>query len=155
MIIISKTEGPRREDARMRHVLSENRETIQQIKKAISGSQSSVPTIDSPSLEVTRSFGYRATAGQAVTSPYISLSHNGRVVVVDYETGRQLHHLGDIRGPRRSQRFVLASAKNSYYVPVDERIGNCLIELDGTPVHDKQTEEALKAEIALRLGFRA
>src|SRR5439155_20054498 len=67
----------------------------------------------------------------AEAEPSIPISINGRVVSVDRNTGRQLHHIGDIRNRGGAQVFVLATKRNGFFSPVDETIAQALAGLDG------------------------
>jgi hypothetical protein len=142
--ILSRQDGPRKEDAAMKRILTENRGTIDQIKRAITGGGARTRIIETPSPEVTRAYGTRRSAAEKSVTPYIRLSPNGRVVVADFESGRQLHHVGDLRGPRQALR---------YFAPLDAAVAERLAALDGTVVTDANTEDGLKREIAARLGI--
>ncbi|MDE4909603.1 MULTISPECIES: hypothetical protein [unclassified Methylobacterium] len=137
----------------MKRILTENRGTIDQIKRAITGGGARTRIIETPSPEVTRAYGTRRSAAEKSVTPYIRLSPNGRVVVADFESGRQLHHVGDLRGPRQALRFVLATKENGYFAPLDAAVAERLAALDGTVVTDANTEDGLKREIAARLGI--
>jgi len=151
--ILSRQEGPRKEDAKMERILRENRGTIERMKHAITGGAARPPTIEPPAPEVARAFGYRRPAGERTVAPYVRLSPNGRVVIADAESGRQLHHLGNLRGSRQAVRFVLASKENGYYAPLDAAVAEPLATLDGMAVSDADAEDCLKKEIAARLGL--
>ncbi|MCB4806192.1 hypothetical protein QO001_005600 [Methylobacterium brachiatum] len=137
----------------MKRILRENRGTIDQIKHAITGGGALARIIEAPSPEVTRTYGTRRAAPEKSVAPYIRLSPNGRVVVADFESGRQLHHVGDLRGPRQAPRFVLATKENGYFAPLDTAISERLAALDGTVVAEGDAEDRLKREIAARLGI--
>ncbi|WP_289016090.1 hypothetical protein [uncultured Methylobacterium sp.] len=151
--ILSRQDGPRKEDAKIERILHENRGTIDRIKQAITGGAVRPPAIEVPRPEVTQAFGYRRPAGERTVTPYVRLSPNGRVVIADFETGRQLHHLGDLRGSRQALRFVLASKENGYFAPLDASVAEPLAPLDGMVVPDADTEDRLKREIAARLDI--
>ena len=137
----------------MERILRENRGTIERMKHAITGGAARPPTIEPPAPEVARAFGYRRPAGERTVAPYVRLSPNGRVVIADAESGRQLHHLGNLRGSRQAVRFVLASKENGYYAPLDAAVAEPLATLDGMAVSDADAEDCLKKEIAARLGL--
>ena len=85
--------------------------------------------------------------------PYVRVSVNGRVVVADQETSRQLHFLGEIRGPRRSQRFVLATERNGFFARVEEELERTLADLDGRAITSEFSEDDLVDVITERLGI--
>ncbi len=153
--IISKRDGPRKEDVAIKRFLQENRGTIGQIKQALTGGglPARKPSIEAPPPEVTRMFGYRRTEGAREAAPYLRISPNGRVVIADYDTGRQIHHIGDLRGTGTARRLVLATKQNGYFAPLDPDIVAPLASLDASPVPDTQAEDGLKQEIATRLGL--
>jgi hypothetical protein len=78
---------------------------------------------------------------------------NGRVISVDRNTSRQLHHIGDVRNRSGEQVFVLATKQNGYFSPVDETIAQALAGLDGSRLAATYTEEQLAADIGLKLGI--
>ena len=49
--------------------------------------------------------------------------------MVDENSGRQLHHIGDLRFRDGSDVFVLATKANQYFSPVDEGIAAALSDL--------------------------
>ncbi|MEM8952386.1 MAG: hypothetical protein AAGC99_24015, partial [Pseudomonadota bacterium] len=84
---------------------------------------------------------------------YVRISVNGRVVVADQETSKQLHFLGEIRGPRRSQHFVLATRENGFFALIEEELGTKLADLDGSAITSEFSEDDLIGTIAERLGI--
>ena len=82
------------------------------------------------------------------------ISVNGRVVVADQQTSRQLHFLGEIRGPRRSQHFVLATKKNGFFALIDQELEEPLADLDGREFNSNFSEDDLIEAITERLGIR-
>ena len=78
---------------------------------------------------------------------------NGRVISKDQNTGRQLHHIGDVRNRNGEQIFVLATKQNGFFSPVDETIGEALAGLDGSRLTATYTEEQLAADIGAKLGI--
>ncbi|MDH3659118.1 MAG: hypothetical protein OEU92_03650, partial [Alphaproteobacteria bacterium] len=107
--IISKRDGPRREDVTARRLLGENRGTIHKMVDHLTGGQlrSQAQKPAAPKQEGLIIHTGRAIDSRDAARPYVRVSVNGRVVIADQETSRQLHFLGEVRGPRRSQRFVL------------------------------------------------
>lgn len=154
--VISPRDGPRREDVEARRVIAENRATIEKFADHLTGGgwrqRLRPPAV--PAEEPSRSARSVATPSRSgVPQPYVRISANGRVVVVDLGSGRQLAFLGEIRGGRGTRRFVLATAGNGFFSPLAEAESAALGAFDGTPLPDEAAEERLKADIAARLGF--
>jgi hypothetical protein len=78
---------------------------------------------------------------------------NGRVIVVDFNSGRQLHHIGEIRGQGPTRRFILATRANRFFAPLEDDLADVLQDLDGAPTSDDAAEEELVQRIDARLGF--
>ena len=91
--------------------------------------------------------------GQTEARPYVRISPNNRVVVVDEETGRQMHFVGELRRVEGRRRFALATRENRFFSPVEGGIAAALTDLDGREVAGTMAERALADEIAARLGF--
>ena len=126
--IISKRDGPRREDVQVKRLIEQNRSTIARLADQISGggySASRKPR-QQPKAEglIIHVGGSAATATEA--SPSIRVTMNGRVISKDQNTGRQLHHIGDVRNRNGEQIFVLATKQNGFFSPVDETIAEAL-----------------------------
>ena len=155
--IISKRDGPRREDVAARRLLKENRATIHKMMDHLSGgqlrTQAKKPAVPEPEGLIIHTS--RAIDSRDATSPYVRISVNGRVVVADQETSRQLHFLGEIRGPRRSQRFVLATKKNGFFALVEDEIEQKLADLDGRMLAPDFSEDDLVKTITKRLGIES
>lgn len=79
-----------------------------------------------------------------------------RVVrVVEGETGRRLHMLGEIQLVGRIWRFVLATRGNGFPSALNSAMAARLAQLDGAPMGGPRTNEALAAEISSLLGYDA
>jgi len=153
--IISKRDGPRREDVQVKRLIEQNRSTIVRLADQISGggySASRKPR-QQPKAEglIIHVGGGAATVAEA--KPSIRVTMNGRVISKDQNTGRQLHHIGDIRNRDGEQIFVLGTKQNGFFSPVDEAIGEALTELDGSRLTSTYTEEQLAADIGAKLGI--
>ncbi|MBA1142959.1 hypothetical protein [Mesorhizobium neociceri] len=153
--IISKRDGPRREDVQVKRLIEQNRSTIVRLADQISGggySASRKPR-QQPKAEglIIHVGGSAATAAEA--SPSIRVTMNGRVISKDQNTGRQLHHIGDVRNRNGEQIFVLATKQNGFFSPVDEIIAEALAGLDGSRLTATYTEEQLAADIGAKLGI--
>jgi hypothetical protein len=152
--IISKRDGPRREDAQVKHLIEQNRPTIERIADQISGGGYSAmrQPRQQPKAEglIIHVGGGSPVAAEA--DPSIRVTMNGRVISVDRNTSRQLHHIGDIRNRDGEQVFVLATKRNGFFAPVADSVAEALIELDGARLDAARTEEQLAAEIGEKLG---
>lgn len=156
--IISKRDGPRREDVAAKHLLRENRGTIHKMMDHLTGGQlSSRQQKPAPAPETDRLIIHtgRVTDARATARPYVRISVNGRVVVADQETSRQLHFLGEIRGPRRSQRFILATKENGFYALVEDDLREKVADLDGKEIAHDFSEDDLIKTLSQRLGIKA
>ena len=153
--IISKRDGSRREDVAMKRLIEQNRATITRLADHISGGSYSAGKVPKPKPEaqglIIHSVGSARPAVEA--SPRIRISLNGRVIMVDENSGRQLHHIGDLRRRDGSDVFVLATKANRYFSPVDEEIAAALADLDGGRLGPDYGEEQLAADIGNRLGM--
>ncbi len=153
--IISKRDGPRREDVQVKRLIEQNRSTIVRLADQLSagGYSASKRPRQQPKAEglIIHVGGGSASASEARPSVHVSM--NGRVVSKDQNTGRQLHHIGDIRNRDGEQVFVLATRQNGYFAPVDENVSEALTELDGLRLTATHTEEQLVADISAKLGI--
>ena len=152
--IISKPNGPRREDAAAKHYLRENSATIMKIANHLSGGRLNQNPPVVPSATMPRNARSPAVVRRnEEPRPYASVSLNGRVVVVDFNTGRQLLHLGEIRGRGAGRRFLLATTENHFFEPLDPSLQALLADIDGRPAPDDLALDALVATIDTRLGY--
>lgn len=155
--IISKRSGPRREDLKARALIERNRDTIARLadqlsQGAYSASRNTAARAEpAPRGLIVSDLG--SAPGGDRPKPYIRISANRRVVVVDYETGRQMHHLGEVRRMAGQLRFVLATKANGFFSPVDPAIAERLAALDGATIGPDRDEAALAAEITGCLGY--
>jgi hypothetical protein len=153
--IISKRDGPRREDIQVKRLIEQNRSTIVRLADQISGggySASRKPRQEPKAEGLIIHVGGSATTA-AEAKPSIHVTMNGRVISKDQNTGRQLHHIGDIRNRSGDQIFVLATKQNGFFSPVDETVAEALVDLDGSRLADIYTEEQLAADISAKLGI--
>ncbi|TIU95256.1 MAG: hypothetical protein E5W09_21285 [Mesorhizobium sp.] len=153
--IISKRDGPRREDVQVKRLIEQNRSTIIRLADQISGggySASRKPR-QQPKAEGLIIHVGGSAAHVAEAKPSIHVTMNGRVISKDQNTGRQLHHIGDIRNRGGDQTFVLATKQNGFFSPVDEIIAEALADLDGSRLASTYTEEQLAADIGAKLGI--
>jgi len=157
--IISKRDGPRREDVEAKRVIQQNRGTIEKLANHLSAGRygemrkAAAEPVATEVFQKSLHSGYTPGSQPAVSRPYVRISPNNRVVVADVASGRQLHYLGELRGPRNAQRFVLATRENGFHAALDEDLGERLADLDGREMAADDAEAALKRDIADRLGI--
>ena len=154
--IISKQDGPSKKEAELKHHLKQNRGTIEGMVTALKHGPMS-HLAQKPSVEAPQASGksvfYKNTSSEGDAKPYVRVSLNGRVVLVDYETGSQLHHLGDVRGKGAAAKFALATKANGFFAPVEPEIAEALAALDGRAVSDRNAEDAFKTAVTTALGL--
>lgn len=156
--IISKKDGPRREDIAAKRIIKENRSTIEALANQFSGGAYSAmrqpPRPPEPEKAFRRhTVGIKNNTAPATRAAYVRVSLNGRVVVVDGDTNKQLHFLGEIRSHDNGQEFVLATKQNKFYSPMDDELSRKLAKLDHKTVNGEFSEENLATEIHERLGL--
>lgn len=155
--IISRRDGPRPEDARLRQVLQQNRGTIERLADHLSMGAYSASKAPKPVPQAEgRTIVHIGTGAPARNDVHanVRVSLNGRVIAVDDGSGRQLHHLGDIRRRGAANVFVLATRPNGFFAPLADEVAAPLADLDGLSLEGASSEDALAEEIARRLGYR-
>lgn len=154
--IITKRDGPRREDVQARHLIEANRPVINRLADHLTNgafsARQNAPAPRAPEASGLIIHTARSTAITEPPKPFVRVALNGRVSAVDANTGRQLHHLGDLRRRPEGQVFVLATRANGFFSPVDEAVAAALADLDGKTV-ERADEAALTGEIGARLGL--
>lgn len=147
--IFSKRDGPRLEDVKAKRLLAENAGTIRKLADQISnGGFSKMRAEQARRREEPKPDGLmihdlKARVSNDAPEPYVKISLNNRVVLVDKSTGRQLQMLGEIRGTVLSRRFVLATKDNGFFSPLDEEMQAVIAHLDGAEISGDLTESAL------------
>lgn len=153
--IISKRDGPRREDVAARRVIEQNRGTIEKLANHLSGGQyaaSRQPAAAVPEPERPIISGYRPSGAGPQALPHARIGLNDRVIVVDLATGRQLAFLGELRGLKSARRFVLAKRENGFFASLDDDLCARLADLDGRPLSGTFDKDELMRELDRRLG---
>ena len=157
MDIVSKRAGPRREDAEARRLIEQNRGTIERLADQLSngaysaGKRAQETQPPQPSGVITSDLG--APRRNDDPKPYVRISPNRRVVVVDDGTSRQMHHLGELRRVDGRLAFVLATRGNGFFSELAPEIAARLAPLDGAPLGDGRSEASLAGEIGALLGY--
>lgn len=153
--IISKSDGPRREDAAAKQFIEKNRSTIDGIARHLTGGKwqglDKAFAPPAPGAAKAPRSAIRPSSGEP--QPYISISLNGRVVAIDANAGRQMHFLGDIRGVAATRRFYLATKANGFFEGLEAPLALILADFDASPLPDAAAEAALERALALRLGY--
>ncbi|GAB0112641.1 hypothetical protein [Acidisoma sp. C75] len=139
----------------IKQILAENRATITRLADHLSGggySASKQPK-SKPQPQNLVIVHARASAAEARALPHIRISPNGRVIMMDQNSGKQLHHLGDLRRSESVTRFHLASAANGYIAPLDAELARSLSALDKRALNAAFSEADLAAAIGAALGL--
>lgn len=157
MHFLPRNTAPRREDQPARALIDNNRGVIERLADQLSNGAYSAsrraaaaPAAPQPEGLIISHGRHRATA--SAPKPYVRISPNRRVVLVDFETGRQMQHLGEIRRVEGVWRFVLATAANGFFLALASPLADDLAALDGAPMGDGRTDDILRAEIEAALG---
>lgn len=157
--IITKDDGPRKEDVAVRKLIESNRNTIDRLANHLSGGRwqeirqqrAAATQVTEPARATVA--GYQPTGRSTSTRPYVRISPNDRVVVVDEETSRQVLFLGELRRNGPECRFRLATRANGYFDPLTGAPLDQLMDLDGIVLSEDEADEPFKRELARRLGL--
>lgn len=159
--IFSKRDGPRLEDVKARRLLSENAGTIRKLADQISNGGFSKMRADQarrqqePVPDGLIIHDQKARMQSDLPEPYVKVSLNNRVVLVDKTTGRQLQMLGEIKGNFLSRHFVLATKANGFISPLDADAHALVAHLDGVALTDDFTDRTLAETLENLLVTRA
>lgn len=157
--IFSKREGPRREDVAAKRILRENRATIHKLADQISGGEFSrsraarAKATEEPKPEGLSIHIMGNTAAPTEPEPAVRVSLNGRVIVVDANTGKQLLLLGQMRVQNGQRYFVLATEENGYVSPLADETGQLLADLNGIVIETGDIEDKFVNVIKERLDL--
>ncbi|MDH2380833.1 hypothetical protein [Bradyrhizobium sp. CER78] len=155
--IISKRDGPHREQVAAKDFIKKNRSKIDAVANHLTGGRWQELRNPKPPPQPQPSGKLWSTppALPQEAEPYVRISLNGRVVIADLASGRQLHFVGELRGNGPSRYFALATRENGIFGPIDEAAYKPLADLEGLSVPDEAAEEQLERIIAERLGVNA
>lgn len=158
MDIISKRAGLRREDLKARALIDKNRGTIEKLADQISNGAYSASRRRQAGKPEPQASGLilsdmKSARTSEVPRPYIRISPNHRVVVVDDATSRQMHFLGEIRRVGPNVCFVLALKRNGFFSELETELAARLGPLDGAVMDGARTDASLAAEISAALGY--
>jgi hypothetical protein len=157
--IFSKREGPRPEDVRAKRLISENAGTIRKLADQFSNGgftkmrQDQARRREEPKPEGLLIYPMSAPATPDDPEPYVRVSLNGRVVLTDVYSGRQIQLLGEIRSKVGSKRFVLATEENGFISPVNEEIRAALAPYENVELTAQFTENDIVQRFEECLGL--
>lgn len=150
--IISKQSGPRREDVQAKRHIQQNWGVIEKLANHLSGGSYSAGKIKKPApqpLGLIISDGGKGKVAASDPKPYLRISVNGRVIIMDLNSGRQLHFLGQIN----QRKFVLGTKKNGFFSSLDAVLHDRICDLDQVLIGKEFTEEDLSQELNKRLDL--
>lgn len=155
--IISKREGPYREEAAAKDFIQKNRANINAVANHLTAGRWQELRNPAPPREPQPSgkLWYTPPGRPKEAEPYVRISLNGRVVIADLASGRQLHFVGELHGQGQLRSFALATRENGMFDPLDQGLHNALADLEGVSVPDEASEGRLEQIIAGRLGLDA
>ncbi|MGA0541487.1 hypothetical protein [Neotabrizicola sp. VNH66] len=159
--IISRRDGPRREDERARRLINENRATITHLADRLTQGQYSAnkaakaaaATAPQPEGKLIHDLAQGAARAADTGALRVKVSLNNRVVAYDGGSGRQHHLLGEIRRQDGLRYFALATRENGFMSGLPPDILAPLEELDGQIIDAACPESLLSQEISERLGY--
>lgn len=157
MDIISRKSGPRHEDEQAKRHINQNWGTIEKLADQISGGRYSADKArraepaPQASGKIIIDQAARPAADEA--RPYLRISVNGRVIVADLNTARQLKFLGQIKRIGGVRRFVIATSENGFISALDDESYALINDLADTPIHQGFSERDLEEELKARLNI--
>lgn len=155
MDIISKKSGPRREDVQAKQYINQNWGTIEKLADQISGGRYSADKAKKaappPHASGKIIIDQAARAAPDEVKPYLRVSMNGRVVVADLNSGRQLTFLGQLKRVAGVMHFVIATKENGFFSPVDDETYALIKDLADKVVNRSFSEKDLEKELQTRL----
>lgn len=157
MDIISRKTGPRPEDERAKAHLKRNWGTIEKLADTLSGgtySADKARKADPGPQAKGMIFVDQALPRPADDpKPYLRISPNGRVVIVDSASGVQMHFIGQLKRAGGETRLALATTENGFLTPLDPGLCDALADLANTALTCTFTEEDLATAIRARLAL--
>lgn len=157
MDIISKQSGPRREDEQAKRYINQNWGTIEKLADQISGGRYSADKAKKaappPQASGKIIIDQAAPAAPGAVKPYLRISVNGRVVVADMNSGRQLNFLGQLKRVSGVLHFVIATKENGFFSPVDDETYDLIGDLSGKTINRSFSEKDLERELQTRLNM--
>ena len=157
--IFSKSDGPRREDIACKRIIEENKTTIHKLADQISGGQFSrsraanAKAKESPKPDGLRIHIMGSAPAPSAPDPVVRVSLNGRVIVVDNTTSKQMRFLGQMRTKNGQNFFALATKENGFISPLDEETEELLCDLNGVIIENDDIEKKFVDVITRRLDL--
>lgn len=155
--IFTKKTGPRREDVEAKRVIGNNWQTISRLADQISdGGYTRSRNAIAKSKELPKPDNLNihllgAESRNVEPKPTVRISINGRVVVMDARSGKQLQYLGNIKHRGQIKYFSLATRENSPYATVDKETECTLTDLDGVIIESEEIQELFVRALQERL----
>ena len=147
MDIISKQDGPRREDIQAKRHIRKNWGTITKLADQLSGGGYSANKLkkNQPPQASGLIIKVLGTNKSVIVEPrpYLRITPNGRVAVLDLNTGLQMYVLGQISRKNGQDTFLLATKENGFISTLDPDLCGQLSALDGATINDNFSEEKL------------
>lgn len=159
MDISSKRDGPRPEDVKAKKLIREHAGTIRRLADQVSNGgytkmkRDQARRNEAPKPEGLIIHDLKAASKSEVPNPYVKVSINNRVVLVDRNTSRQLQILGEIRGHSFARYFVLATKENGFFSPISEEAHDAISPLNGAEIASGFSEKDLSEKLTLLLGL--
>ncbi|MEX3010581.1 hypothetical protein [Hoeflea sp. TYP-13] len=155
MHIISKRDGPRREDVKAKRLIQQNWGTIEKLADQISGGSYSASKVKKPEPKpeglIINVPASKRTADEP--DPHLRISNNGRVIIMDLKSGLQLDFLGQIGRRDNKVVFILATRKNGFISPLKDELYDQLHDLEGAAITTEFSENDLLEELKKRLDL--
>ncbi|MDX5349256.1 MAG: hypothetical protein LPJ95_00920 [Paracoccaceae bacterium] len=159
--IISRRDGPRREDERAQRLIGQNRAAITQIADRLTqgaysaqkAARATATAEPQPEGKLIHDLGGGGVASADSGDLRIKISLNNRVVAYDGGSGRQVHLLGEIRKQDGTRYFALALTANGFLSELPPEVLDRIGELDGQIIDAACPESLLAEELSERLGY--
>ena len=157
MDIHSRQSGPRAEDRQAKDHIQRNWGTIEKLADTLSGGKYSADkakkAAPGPQAQGLIFVDHARPRLPEVPVPYLRISSNGRVVLADTSTGVQLHFLGQLKRVNGAVRFVLATAENGFFTPLDADIHDMIADLADITINRSYAEDDLSQDLRTRLSI--
>lgn len=151
--IISKGDGPYKEDAAAKRLIQDNRAKIHQLANHLTAGRWQHIRENRDPLKNLVEARRRPRAKSGDPEPYLRISPNNRVIVMDLNSGLQLHFLGELRIAGGQTHFALATQANGFVSPLDAGIARQLERFDGITLTTEYPEEQFARDICRCLGL--
>ncbi len=153
--IFSKKTGPRAEDQQAKQHLARNWGTIEKLADTLSGGKYSADkakkAAPGPQAQGLIFVDQARPRLPDVPVPYLRISINGRVVLADTSSGIQMHFLGQLKRINGLMQFVIATAANGFFTPLDPDLYDKIADLANKTVNREYSEDDLAQDIKTRL----